>query len=196
MSVVTLAREPIDGLLDAGLEALLLDHWREVAHDQGAIKLEPDWEFYRIAEVRDQFAGFGLRRGTELIGYTGFFLAYHPHYKSHRFANNDVIYLKPGERGIEGLAMILQSEVWLRERGISKVFYHTKIDAILGSPSGDSLEAIDDILELEDRLGTNLHGIDVSHLQESGADRTLGAVLKALGYKRAEVNYGKLLIEE
>jgi acyl carrier protein len=183
------ARETIALALESGLETLLIAHWREVGHDRDLIKLDVDWDEYRRQELAGRYVAFSLRRGGELIGYNAFFVAAHLHYKAHKFALNDVVYLKPGERGLDGIGLILAAEKELRALGADKVFYHVKTDKMLGASGGDSLDAIEQVLELEERYGISIPD-DV--LRD---DMTVGGVLQALGYSHVESNFGKLLLE-
>lgn len=186
---LTFACELLSSLLEDGLEGLLVDHWAEVAHDRELIALNPDWGQYLAEEKAGRFLSYSVHAGTTLVGYSGFFVLRSMHYRDHVFAVNDVIYLRPQERGVDGLALIVNVERDLAKRGVSKVFYHVKNDAVLGSPAGDSLEAIEERLEAEDLLGTE---IDPRALES----RTLGGVLGALGYTNIESHYGKLLLEK
>lgn len=188
------AREPLAAMLEDGLEALLRAHWSEVAHDKDVIELDPDWPEYFALEQAGKFVGFSLRRGKNLIGYAGYIVVRSLHYKAHAFAMNDVIYLKPEERGVDGVALILNAERALKTLGATKVFYHAKVDAVLGSPSGDSLEAIEDRLAMEDVGDEFGMTLPETFFYQMG-DRTLGGVLSALGYGHVENHWGKLLKE-
>ncbi len=132
---------------------------------------------------------FTLRRGVTLVGYSAFYVIRSMHYRDHVFAMNDVIYLDPKERGLDGIGLVVWAERVLAEMKVSKVFYHVKTDAVLGSPAGDSLEAIEEVLEAEEALGLTLRP------NQTGADRTLGGVLASIGYGHVENHFGKLLIE-
>lgn len=189
MSEIVFAREPLAAMLDSGLEALLRAHWKEVALDQDVIAYNPDWDEYLACEARRSFVAWSLRKDGELIGYNAFFVIRAMHYKDHAFAMNDVIYLKPDERGVEGLAMILLTERDLRDMGVSKAFYHVKTAVMLGTDEGDSLDALEQLQELEERLNMKLPEAIYS------TDHTLGGVLAALGYGHGENHFGKLLRE-
>lgn len=180
-------REPLAGLLESGLERLIRDHWVEVSHDRGVINLNPDFDEYAVQEQKHRFVCFGLRKDGNLVGYNAFFVVHSIHYRDHIFAVNDAIFLDKSERGVQGIAMIVEAEKALKKLDVTKVFYHTKADAILGRESEDSLGAIDDLQQVEAELDLKLPDAVYS------ADRTLGAVLEALGYRHIENHYGKLL---
>ena len=185
---VTFQREPLEGILEAGVQDLLHQHWREVAHDQDVIRLRPRWGKYLQAEREGTFVAFTLRRGEKLIGYNAFIVAESLHYEGRIFAVNDVIFLLPDERGVEGIGLIICAERYLRAGGITKIFYHIKTNRVLGQVPGDSLDAIEGRLEIERRFGVILPD-EVFGL----GDKTVGAVLGALGYKHVENNWAKML---
>lgn len=189
MSDVTFAREPLVAMLESGLEDLLRQHWKEVALDQDAIAYNPDWTEYMALEDSRRFFAWSMRKGDELIGYNAFFVVRSMHYKDHAFAMNDVIYLRPDQRGVLGLEMILRTEGELRTMGVSKAFYHVKTAVKLGAENGDSLDALEELQELEERLDVKLPEAMFT------SDRTLGGVLVALGYGHGENHFGKLLKE-
>lgn len=189
MSELVVAREPLPNILESGLAALLLAHWGEVAHDRAEIALDPDWDGYLEDERQHRFIAWSARRDGELVGYNAFFTVRPRHYRANLFAINDVIYLKPGERGASGVQLIIEVEKALKVLGATKVFYHVKTDAILGQV-GDSLENVEELLKVEETTGVKLPD-DVL-----ATDRTLGAVLRALGYNHIENHFGKLLLEK
>lgn len=183
----TVAREPLTSILESGLARLLRAHWLEVAHDQDEIDLDPDWEAYLADERAGRFVAWSARTEEKLVGYNAFFVVPHRHYRKAIFALNDVIYLKPEQRGSHGLVLIAEAERGLKELGVRKAFYHVKEDSRLGSPAGDSLEAVEDLIELEDATGFKL--------ENAPSNYGLGTVLSALGYIHTENQFGKLLGE-
>ena len=189
MSELVIAREPLSGILESGLADLLVAHWGEVAHDRDQINLDPDWDGYLQDEREHRLLAWSARRGGKLVGYNAFFTVRPRHYRANLFAINDVIYLKPGERGAAGVQLIIEVEKALKALGAAKVFYHVKTDAILGQ-HGDSLENVEDLLKVEEATGTSIPD------EVLASDRTLGAVLRALGYNHIENHFGKLLLEK
>lgn len=185
MSLV-ITREPLAGLLDAGLETLLRAHWEEVAHNRESIPLDPDWSGYLEDERSGRFIAWSARKDGKLIGYNAFYVMKHRHYRSTSFAVNDVIFLAKHARGAAGVALVIEVEKELKAMNVAKAFYHAKIDALLGE-RGDSLEMIAEINEVEEITGMNLPDAIFSN------DHTLGAVLVALGYLHTENQFGKFL---
>jgi hypothetical protein len=189
LSELVVAREPLANILESGLADLLVAHWGEVAHDRDQISLDPDWDGYLQDEREHRFIAWSARRDGVLVGYSAFFTVRPRHYRANIFAINDVIYLKPGERGADGVQMILLVERELKALGATKVFYHVKTDAVLGQV-GDSLEAVEQMQEVEANIGVDLPDALFAN------DRTLGGVLAALGYNHIENHFGKLLLEK
>jgi hypothetical protein len=139
---LALAWEPIDRLLDEGLEALLFQHWEEVARDRLRIPLNPDWQRARMLERDKVLWTAALRREGKLVGYNSFCVYPHIHYRQTIHATNDVIYVDPAERGIAGVKLVRGTEAMLKMLGVVKVIYHAKLTPVRGKTNtvGDLLE--------------------------------------------------------
>lgn len=184
---ITFARKPLATLRAQGLDAMLAAHFEEVAHDKDVAPLAPDWERYAEMENAGGFIAYGMYRSEDLIGYTAWFANRSLHNAGQIFALNDVVYLKPAYRGVEGLRLILATEHMLSAFGITKIIYHTKADAFLSiGDDNDSLSVLDEVMMIEEEFG-----IVVPDAIHGGG--TLGDVLEALGYRRAEVTYTKII---
>lgn len=125
MSGVAFARETF-ATVHEDIRELLVDHWREVANNQDRVFLEPDWERYQKLEQAGFLVILTVRRAERLVGYSIFFLTHHIHYKSHRVATNDVLFLSPTERkaGI-GLTLLRYAETVLKPLA-DHIVYHSK----------------------------------------------------------------------
>ena len=111
------------------IEPLLLAHYDEIALHKESIKLDVDWGKYEGLERNNALRVFTARDEGRLIGYSVFFLVWHPHYKSSLFAQNDVLYLSPEHRkGTAGIRLIDFSELRLRADGVLKVIWHVKCE--------------------------------------------------------------------
>jgi len=132
----TLRWEPIQALLEEGIEELLRNHWVEVAMDKDSIPLDPDWDRVFALEDVGEFAAAALRRNGKLIGYNAFAIYPHVHYKSTLHAFNDVVYVDPAERGIAGVRLVRGVEPMLKALGVKKVIYHTKLHVHVGHSEG------------------------------------------------------------
>jgi hypothetical protein len=101
MGVLTLpavyARETYEEVISDILPLLPLHH-QELALYQDTIPLEPDLEFYRTASAAGILRVYTARHGHDLIGYAIYLTRNHPHYKSHRWAVCDIIWIDPDHR--------------------------------------------------------------------------------------------------
>lgn len=80
------------------MKPLLSEHWRELALFQEDIPLEPDYEFYEKAHNMGLIRTYTVRVDGRLLGYAMFRVLYHSHYKSHRWADCDIIWVHPEHR--------------------------------------------------------------------------------------------------
>ncbi len=120
-------REAVDG-------GLFEAHWREIGRDREKIQLEPDFDKFHSLERIGALVCFSAREdGTgagkgALLGYAVYLCTSHLHYKSHRFAYADMIYLVPEARaGWNGANLVRFAERALAARGVSKIIYHLKL---------------------------------------------------------------------
>lgn len=125
-AVVTFSVESFSAAADS-MRHLFAQHWQEIANYKDEIPLDIDYEQYRTLEDRGALFFLAARKANELIGYSIFFLARHPHYKSTLMAMNDVIYITPSERkGRTGIRLIKESELRLKRLGVQKISWHLK----------------------------------------------------------------------
>jgi GNAT superfamily N-acetyltransferase len=109
------------------LDALIVDHYREVAHYQDKIALAPMWKTYEALERSGELILMCCRKEGVLIGYACWFLKNHLHYADCLCAYNDVIYLAPEQRrGRVGLRLIDESEYLLKCLGVDRILWHVK----------------------------------------------------------------------
>jgi hypothetical protein len=100
---------------------LLHDHAREVNWiDQ---PIDPNRELYERLLKSGQYVLFTARSLGKLIGYAGFFVNEHPHYRGFRQAVSDVIYISPSHRYGVGAWLITFAETSLDVNSI--LFYVT-----------------------------------------------------------------------
>lgn len=109
-----------------GIKGLIEDHWREVALYRDKVVLDPDWSRYVTMENQNRLVVITARQGSEMVGYSVFFLGHHVHYKGCLVASNDVIYVKPENRGVVGVRLIQGSERILADLGVNRVTWHVK----------------------------------------------------------------------
>lgn len=117
----------IESFCKAELELLPLfeQHYNEISvHKKHGIKLDPDWDKYRMKEQAGELLFIALRRRGKLVGYFSGFIGTALHYKGVLQLGLDLIFVEPSSRGkIDGQhggsmlrdAAILEA----RRRGVS-----------------------------------------------------------------------------
>lgn len=190
-TVAAFAWEPLDALLDDGIAEAVEAEWREVAAHKGDMPLAVDWGQYRKLEAAGILKVMALREDDRLVGFNSFMVMPHLHYSQTIHAMNDAIYVRPDSRGLSGLRLILGAERALRAFAAPRpirVIYYTKETVILRRGSGDSLDMLDDLLDLEAEFGVKFDK-DIAPLVEG----TVGDVLNILGYRPFETAYDKMV---
>lgn len=195
MTDLKIAWEPLDTLLDEGIEDLVRAEWEEVSVDRERMPLALDWDEYRKLEELHMFRCLGCRRDDKLIGFSSFVLLKgHMHYKMTPHALNDAIYVSPTERGITGIRLLLEAERQIRALyapGIVRVLYYSKDDIVFGRRATDagldSLDAAAEVIALMDEFDVELPQMDPP------TTGSLGDLLAYIGYKRFETAYGKFI---
>jgi GNAT superfamily N-acetyltransferase len=139
-------RESLAQLRAAGVDALLVRHWREIAHYQD-IPLEVDYPVYEAAEAAGKLRIFTVRLDGELVGYSCYFVNSNPHYKSSVQAVQDVLFLAPEYRKAAiGRQLIAYADVRLAAEGVQVTYQHSKaalpIDALLKRQGYEFIERI------------------------------------------------------
>ena len=114
--------EEVQPLLDA--------HYREIATYQD-IPLSVDWHRYRLCEESDTLRIYTIRDECKrLMGYAAFFVTYHPHYSTSKWANQDVLYLDPSlRRDGHAVSFLRWCERQLFVEGVQVVCHHMKVKA-------------------------------------------------------------------
>ncbi len=131
------AFEPLDKVRADGVEDILLRHWEEVALNKDQVPLAIDWTQYYALERAGILKSVVMRQGGRLIGYDAFFVQPTLHYRTSLWALNDILYLVPEHRrGRAGVLLIDAAEHLLRDLGVQKVLYHTKLHLDLGHHTG------------------------------------------------------------
>ena len=129
------------------IKPLLEKHWEMVALNQGAIKLNPNWEEYARLDDSGVLRVFTARADGELVGYCVLIVSQSIHYSDHIFANNDVTFVLPEHReGATGYQLIKYAEEHCRENGVSLLNINTKVhipfDSLLTRMGFDLIERI------------------------------------------------------
>lgn len=120
----TFKREAASDILDE-VAPLLMAHFKEVGHHQD-IKLNPDLSAYANLEKLGLIRTYTVRQEDgELVGYAVYFVKHHIHYRDSLQAIQDVIYVRPGNRGMGG-RFIKWCDEELRKDGVQVVHQHIK----------------------------------------------------------------------
>jgi GNAT superfamily N-acetyltransferase len=126
MSDVVYAIEPLNQWRrDA--DHLLHGHWQELSSYPDVLP-EPDWSWYDRMEADGGLVIYTARIDGELVGYMSFIgMKPHPHYKSIRWAFNDILRISPDHRrrGI-GRGLFDYAEADLKRRGVDYAQIRTK----------------------------------------------------------------------
>lgn len=70
-------------------------HWDEVRFNYHEMQLDPDWDKYELLRQAGSFKFYTIRDWGELVGYASFIIDTHLHFKGHKFAYCDTIYVLP-----------------------------------------------------------------------------------------------------
>ena len=122
------------------INQLLFDHYDEIALDQEAIPLDPDWTAYHSLENQGKFHITTCRKDGLIIGYYAVRVDTSPHYKSTLHGFVDVYFIKAEYRkGKVGLGLFIEAEKALKARGVKKLLSATKLHE--SNRTGKSLDA-------------------------------------------------------
>lgn len=77
---------------------LLPEHHAELALYKDTVALDPDLDFYRAASGAGALRIYTGRFDGKLIAYAIYLVRHHPHYKSHRWAVCDLVWVRPEHR--------------------------------------------------------------------------------------------------
>jgi len=126
--MITYQAEKLETCLEE-MKPLLTEHWEEVAWYKDEIEFKPDYDKYYQIEALGMLHVVTVRDGGELIGYNLNFINAHLHYSDHKYAVNDIIFLKPEHRHASiAIELMAITEKELRELGVSVMTMHMKVD--------------------------------------------------------------------
>lgn len=129
------------------LKPLLQKHWEMVALNQGKIKLNPDWKEYARLDAAGILRIFTAREDDKLVGYCVLLVSQSIHYKDHKFASNDVVFVLPEYRsGATGYKLIKYAEDHCKTDDVSLMMINTKVhipfDSLMIGMGFDLIERI------------------------------------------------------
>src|SRR5512135_1312979 len=119
--------------IEPELQALYPEHWREIALDHEAIKLDPDYDRYRQMADANVLMIVTARDGDTLVGYHVSMIYPHLHYRQSLTCFTDIFYLRPAYRvGMVGYKMLKYFREQAKARGVQKIYMGTKIAHDIG----------------------------------------------------------------
>ena len=120
------SRETLAAVRAAGIEALLVEHYHEIAHYPD-IEFDPDWETYAKLEEAGRLHIFTARVAGELVGYSVHIVAPNLHYKRSLQAVQDILFVHPAHRrGFVGYKLIRFADSELEAFGVQVSYHHSK----------------------------------------------------------------------
>jgi len=106
---------------------LLEGHWQEIALNQDTIKLNPDYEQYKVLFRVGAMRMVTAREEGKLVGYCICLIRPHIHYKDSLTATNDIFYIHPDYRkGMTGVKLFKAVETIMKSYGVQRIMMMTK----------------------------------------------------------------------
>jgi L-amino acid N-acyltransferase YncA len=127
--MITFGWEPCRVLFaEPNVTDLLQAHWDELAVNKTEAPLAPDWNKLIALEDQGLYRVWAARDGKTLVGYIGWWVYPHPHYRHTLHAIDDLYMLSPPyRRGLNGYRMFTTSIDALRELGVKRCMMHSKV---------------------------------------------------------------------
>jgi len=126
MKSLTVAVESVAQMWD-DMQALLVEHWNEIAHNKEDIPLAPDRSRYESMEANGRLLAIACREDGKIIGYSVFCVLYHMHYMTSLVGVNDVLFVsKEFRKTRAGLMLKRESEKRLKELGAVQIVWRIK----------------------------------------------------------------------
>jgi GNAT superfamily N-acetyltransferase len=109
------------------LKEIIKYHYEELSVSK-EFPLDPDWDVYKVLADGKKLKFITCKEDEKLIGYIIFFVNPHIHYKTCLTAYEDIYFLKKEYRkGRTGLKMFQFAEKLLKEQGVQRIIYNTKV---------------------------------------------------------------------
>lgn len=103
-------------------------HWEEIAKSKHLLKINPDLDKYKIANIEGMLITVSARFEGKLVGYLVWLLVPHPHYKHVTIAEDDLHFLLPEYRqGLAGYKFLKAAIGFAQEAGAKIVVMREKI---------------------------------------------------------------------
>lgn len=110
------------------LPPLFEKHWRELALNKKAIRLDPNYENYCQYDAANILRVLTVRTHGVLVGYAFLIIGPHMHYKSTSWCHIDMFYLEQAHRkGWIGVRMFREIEEHARAAGAQVIYAVEKL---------------------------------------------------------------------
>lgn len=115
------------------MRSIYPEHYLEIALDQHAIPLDPDYELYLKYEAAGILHVATARNDGDLVGYAIFIVTHHLHYRTSVTAMNDIVYMrKPWRDGLNVGKRFLEFCVASLPENVQRVFINEKLHQPFG----------------------------------------------------------------
>lgn len=116
-----------DSLMDE-METLWRVHWTEVNTHPDKLELDVDRDLYKTLQSLGKYQTITVRTDeNKLVGYIGFFISNHPHYKQDSFAHMDNVFIhKDFRKGTVGVRLFKEAEKLLEGMKVSVITLRAK----------------------------------------------------------------------
>lgn len=123
---ITFTEQPIAEIIETELWPLLVEHREELTTNKALMKLAPDVDSYRAAELDGRGLSIVARDGEQIVGYSINFIAPHLHYREVLVVFNDALWTSHTYRALVGAALMDATRQAGRLRGAHLVAWHAK----------------------------------------------------------------------
>lgn len=128
-SEISFGWEPCRTLFgEANWPDLIDEHWHELGLFHKDCPLDPDYERIIKAEEIGLFRAWAARSDGLLVGYMGWFVQPHIHYRRTLYAVEDLFLLSaPYRKGLNGYRMFSTALTALKQLGVVRCILHDKV---------------------------------------------------------------------
>lgn len=129
------------------LKPIFEEHSSEVDIYQDVISLNPDYGTFITLDKLDKLRLIVARDKGRIVGYSMYVVNEHLHYKDHKYAVNDILFLDKEYRGgYTALELLDYAEAVLSEEGVSVITMnmktHAKFETLMESLDYDRAEIL------------------------------------------------------
>ena len=131
--MITYQLERFSAVVDE-IKPLIWDQWEGIAINKEKVIINPNYELYGQLDDSGILSIVTVRDDGALVGYCIWTVIFSFHYRDHRWAIADTIYIKPSHRkGFAAARLLKLSESVLRQRGVSVADIGSKVALDFGA---------------------------------------------------------------